>query len=179
MNQKQIGIIVVIVGIILAVMVGMLQNEQHDLAMQTLGETGSCITPEGDCLHQQNLVLYIIGWILSAALVVLGIYLIFFDKTQHNLYEQNKEVAEALKEARKQAVEKDKFSSFLEGFNEDEQKVLKAVHVQDGIQQSTLRYKTGMSKTSLSLLLKNLEEREIISRQPSGKTNKVFLKKSF
>ena len=50
---------------------------------------------------------------------------------------------------------------------------------QEGIKQSTLRYKTDMSKTTLSLMLKSLEERKFVKRKPSGKTNQVYLVKKF
>ena len=91
------------------------------------------------------------------------------------LLQQHKEVASALKEAK----EKDVFQAYLAGFSEEEQKVLKAVKEQEGIQQSTLRYRINMPKTSLSLLLKSLEEREIITRKEHGKTNEIFLVRKF
>ena len=38
---------------------------------------------------------------------------------------------------------------------------------------------TGMAETALSLMLKDLEEKDIISRKESGKTNQVFLRKKY
>ena len=102
-----------------------------------------------------------------------------FDKAQKLLASQHKEVSYALKEAKKQEKEKDEFKAFIAGFSSDEQKILKAIKEQEGIKQSTLRYRTGISKTRLSLMLKLFEEKDIISRKKSGKTNEVFMQKKY
>jgi uncharacterized membrane protein len=179
MNQKQIGIILIVIGILMSIFVFYVkvENEQHIALL--VSETGTCFLKDGTCMHNQGQILYILGWVLSASIIILGIYLIFFDKTQKVLAEHQVKVSRALEEAKKQDKEKDEFKAFLSGFNEDEQKILLAIREQEGIQQSTLRFKIGMSKTSLSLLLKSLEDRGIISRKESGKTNQVFLKKKF
>ena len=180
MNQKQIGIILVIIGLLVGVFVYIekVREDMHINAM--IKQTGTCFLSDGTCLHaNQNFMFYIFGWILSAALIILGVYLVFFDKTQQILAEHQLKVSSALHEAKKQEKEKDEFHAFLGGFKEEEKTILESIHEQDGILQSTLRYRTGMSKTGLSLLLKSLEEREIISRKSSGKSNKVFLRKKF
>lgn len=182
MNKKYIGLTIIIIGIILIVLNQTAKATQDELINVIIeSQDGSCYINDGQtCLHgDRDYTQYIVGWVVSVALIILGLYLIFFDKTQELLLKQNLEVSNALKEAKQHSEKKEKFEAFLAGFNEDEQKTLKAIHDQDGIQQSTLRYKTGISKSSLSLLLKNLEEREIISRKPEGKTNKVFLRKKF
>lgn len=92
---------------------------------------------------------------------------------------QNQEVSKALESREKKDIENEKFSAFLSTFSEEEKVVLGAIKEQDGITQSTLRYRTGLSKTGLSLMLKNFEDKNIISRKPDGKTNKVFLRKIF
>ena len=84
-----------------------------------------------------------------------------------------------MEEAKKQDRIKDEFSAYLAGFSLDEQKILKAVHSQDGIKQSTLKFRVDMSKTALSLILKSLAERNIVKRKRSGRTNQVFLAKKF
>jgi len=179
MNQKQVGIILIIVGIILAgfVYITKVREDQHIATMIQI-QQGSCYLADGTCLHDdRDYTIYIFGFALSFALFIFGSYLAFVDKTQQILEKHSREVSSALKDAKKYEKEKDEFGAFLGGFSDDEQKILKSVKEQEGIQQSTLRYKTGLSKTSLSLLLKSLEERNIISRKEEGKTNKVFLRK--
>ncbi|MFA6073641.1 MAG: hypothetical protein WC758_06000 [Candidatus Woesearchaeota archaeon] len=179
MRQKQVGIILIIIGIVLAgfVYVTKIREDQHIQTMIDI-QQGSCYLADGTCLHDdRDYTIYIIGVALSIALLFLGIYLGFIDKTQQVLEKHSLDVSSALKDAKKYEKEKDEFSAFLGGFSEDEQKILKAVKEQEGIQQSTLRFKTGLSKTALSLILKSLESREIVSRKEEGKTNKVFLRK--
>ncbi|MCF7866371.1 MarR family transcriptional regulator [Candidatus Woesearchaeota archaeon] len=181
MKKKHIGFIIILIAIILTGLVQgskMKEDKYIDTIIKTQG--GSCYLEDGTCLHNdRNYVPFIVGWITSGTLLILGLYLLFFDKAQQQIEKQNLEISNALKEARQQNNEKDKFEAFISSFNKDEQSVLRAIHDQEGIQQSTLRYKTGMSKTSLSLLLKALEDREIISKSQDGKTNKVFLRKKF
>ena len=180
MNQKQIGIILIITGILLSIFV-YTQNQREDQLIKLMViERGSCFLEDGTCLHEdRNMIPYILGWAASGALVFFGIYIAFIDKTQQMLAEHQIKVSSALKEAAKKESKEEKFKAFLSGFSSDEKKIIEAVHEQEGIQQSTLRYRTGMSKTTLSLILKSLEERGIVSRKESGKTNKVFLRKKF
>jgi hypothetical protein len=180
MNQKKIGAILIIAGIALSVLVYLAKSKEDSTINLLIEEQGSCFLDDGTCLHaDRDLTVYIIGWVISGALILLGSYLSFIDTTETVLAKHQLEVAAALGEAKRYEKEKDEFSAFLSGFNEEEQKALKAIKEQDGIKQSTLRYRTGISKTSLSLLLKSLENKGIISRKASGKTNEVFLIKKF
>ncbi|MGV8163088.1 MAG: helix-turn-helix transcriptional regulator [Candidatus Nanoarchaeia archaeon] len=179
MRQKQIGIILIILGIVLAgfVLVTKIREDEHIETMIDI-QQGSCYLDDGTCLHDdRDYTIYILGYALSIALIFFGLYLGFIDKTQQVLEKHTKEVSGALRDAKKYEKEKDEFGAFLQGFTDDEQKILRSVKEQEGILQSTLRYKTGLSKTSLSLILKSLEERGYLNRKPEGKTNKVYLKK--
>ena len=103
MNQRQIGIIILIIGVLLASLITTMKVQSDSEIEEVIHETGSCYLDDGTCLHdEQSNAMFIAGWILSAALIILGLYLIFFDKTQQLLAEQNKQVSSALKEAKKE-----------------------------------------------------------------------------
>jgi len=179
MNQKQLGVLLIVIGIVFAFIILVFKMQQDAFAMQMIHDTGTCFTNEGVCLHQRNMTLYVVGWALSSALALVGVYLLFFDKTQERLVEQNIRIARALKEAKKEDAKKSSFEAFLSAFPQDERAILRIIHDQEGIKQSTLRFKLGMSKSSLSLLLSSLEERELISRNEVGKTKEIYLRKKF
>jgi len=181
MKIKHVGIAILIIGILMVVFL-YTSKEREDTYIRFIMQNndGSCFLEDGTCLHaDRSFISYVFGGTLSAIMILLGLYLTFFDKSQDILAQTQVKVTSALKEARRHDKEKDEFNAFLSGFNPDEQLVLKAIKDQDGINQSTLRFKTGLSKTSLSLLLKSLKERNIISKKPSGKTHQIFLRKKF
>ena len=179
MNQKHIGIILLIIAVLIAVFIAFSQQRESASVDQYVQKEGSCFLEDGTCLHKQNMYFFVFGWALAGVLFLFGIYLTFFDKTQKFLIDHQIQVSSALASAKKQERKKDEFNAFISGFNEEEQRVLKAIKDQEGIKQSTLRYRTNISKTSLSLILKSLEDRKIISRKTSGKTKEVYLVNKF
>lgn len=179
MNQRHIGIVILVVAILIISFVLVSKSIEDSYIEQITIEKGSCFLDDGTCLHQQSASLYIVGFALAGALLLFGIYLTLFDRTQKIIAEHQVKVSGALEKAMKQEKDKDEFKAYLSGFDENEQIILKTVREQEGIKQSTLRYKTGISKTSLSLILKSLEKRKIISRKEKGKTKLVYLVKKF
>jgi DNA-binding MarR family transcriptional regulator len=181
MNQRQIGYIVLILGILVAIMTYAAKVREDNTINTFIKEHGnSCYLSDGTCLHEdRSYIIYYAGASISAALIALAAYLIFFDRTQTILAKQHREVSYALREAKKTEDKKGKFDAFLAGFSDEERKLLIAIHEQDGIQQSTLRYKTGQSKAMVSVLLGGLEQKGVVSREEAGKTNRVYLKKVF
>ena len=176
MNQKQVGIVTIIISIVLVLLIFGAKAKEDYYISQLVKEDGTCVLDDGYCLHEdRSYTLYIAGGIIAGALAILGIYLIFFDKTQKTLAENQAKIASALEQSSK----KDEFNAFISSFNEDEKSILKAIHEQEGIQQSTLRYKIGLSQAAASILVAAVEKRGIIAKKVDGKTNKLFLRKKF
>src|SRR3989338_6531864 len=98
----------------------------------------------------------------------LGFYLLFFNKNEKN-NEAKTEKASAI----------DKFSLLLRPLDENERKVLVSIKEQNGITQSTLRYRADLSKAKISQILKDFEKKNLIERKAKGKTYEVFLVDNF
>ncbi|MFH1917461.1 MAG: hypothetical protein ABIJ21_09445 [Nanoarchaeota archaeon] len=180
MNIKYVGFIIILAGLLVGIFTVMMYLREDRLINEFVMEQGTCYLADGTCLHEdRNYLPYIFGLVVTVGLLTLGIYLLLLDKTQQMIQEQHREISSALKEAKTQEKQKDEFKAYLSAFTDDEQKVLLAIKEQDGIQQSTLRYRTGMSKASLSLMLSAFEKKGIITKKEAGKTNKIFLRKKF
>jgi len=168
MDNKKLGIILIIIAIILVILI-LTFNQQ--LNAQTEASC-SCSEMEngGFCPHEKQTSWQIyFGMVLVGAIIALSIYLIFFEKSQ-------KEIISTLEKQKQIQTEEERFSILLKGLSSDEQKVIKAIKEQDGITQQTLRLRTDLHKSKLSILLDNLEKKDLIRRVEKGKTKQVFLK---
>ncbi|MBW3003048.1 MarR family transcriptional regulator [Candidatus Woesearchaeota archaeon] len=170
MDNKKLGIILLILAILIAGSTFYSKYKEDRIINAYIEEQGSCYLEDGTCLHEdRDITGYIAGWILSAALAALGVYLVFFEKSQ-------KHIISTLEKQKQVQHEEERFEILLKGLNEDEKKVIKAVKEQDGITQQTLRLRTDLHKSKLSIVLDGLEKKGLVTRQEKGKTKAVFLK---
>lgn len=178
MDNKKLGLIIIVLTILFATVMGFFRFElEKQIKSQiTYDNSGQCIHEVGKpCPFQELSKLFLptlIGGVLLALFLALGVYLIFFEKSQ-------KAIIDTLKETKEKEIGKEKFDLVLSALNEDEKKVMTAVKEQDGISQTTLVMRTDFSKAKLSLILKDLENKELIKKVTKGKINYIYLKKQF
>ena len=168
MDNKKIGIILIAACLILGFLIFTLNN-----ALNTQAEAScNCVEMQefGVCpMENQTPWQTYLGIILVSGIAALGVYLIFFEKSQ-------KEIAKILEKQKHIQLKEEKFDILLKGLNNDEKKVLNAVKEQNGITQQTLRLRTDIHKSKLSIVLGGLEKKGLIARKEKGKTKQVFLK---
>ena len=170
MDNKKLGLILILIGILLIISIQMVKVKEDTIIRKIVAEQGSCFLADGTCLHDdRDATFYYIGWIISAVIIALGLYLIFFEKSQ-------KEIVSALENQKHIKINEEKFDILLKGLTEDEKKIIRAVKEQDGITQQTLRLRTDLHKSKLSIILDGLEKKNLIKRIEKGKTKQVFLK---
>ncbi len=58
---------------------------------------------------------------------------------------------------------------------EDEKKVLRIITENEGITQDSLHFRTGFSTSKVSMIVKKLEEKDLIYRERFGKTYRLYL----
>ncbi len=185
MENKKLGIIIIIIAIAL-LLVGfffrskLVESYNFGMSNDMNNDGSSCGITSDTCPHQKinNLLIPTIIWVvLVAIIIVIGIYLIFFEKDQKMLQESQEKIVKTLEETKKQQDTEQNFELILSALDEDEKNIIKSVKEQDGITQATLRIRTGISKAKLSILLNRLEKKDLIKKVPKGKTNQVFLKR--
>jgi DNA-binding MarR family transcriptional regulator len=169
MDNKKLGLILIIIGLLIAAIIIFLKFQYDSAVNIIISKTGSCFLEDGTCLHKANNIYYIIGGFISAIIIALGIYIKFFERTQ-------KEIINALEEQKKIKVDEEKFDILMKGLTNEEKIIISKIKEQDGIEQNTLRLRTGLHKSKLSIILGELEKKNLITRKDKGKTKQVFLK---
>jgi len=168
MDNKKLGIILILVCLILGLLIFTFDrklNEQSDSACSCEFMDSGGVCPAEDHPHWQTYL----AIILLSGIVALGIYLIFFEKSQ-------KEIVSTLNRQKQIQTQEEKFEILLKGLNEEEKKIIKAVKEQEGITQQTLKLRVDMHKSKLSIVLDSLEKKGLITRKEKGKTKQIFLK---
>lgn len=129
--------------------------------------------PTNECQRVESLLgLSHIAVGLISFIGALGIYLLFFSTSEDAILKR-------LEEEKNKKIEMDKFDLILKAMDENEQKVLKAVKEQDGITQSTLKFRADLSKAKVSQILTDFEKKNLIKRELKGKTYAVYLAQNF
>ena len=177
MNNKILGSILIAIAIVFLISLVIFKLQIDNLTENLMLESGGSCIKNGKCLHERSNFPVYIGSIIIFITFALGFYLIFFEKSKEKIENIQMEIVKTLKETKKKQNED--FEFLLKALDDDEKKVMRAVREQDGIEQATLRIRTDLSKTKLSVVLSELEKKNLIKKVPEGKKNRIYLKLDF
>lgn len=169
METKKLGFVIIGISILLGFV---MYSYSHQLNQQS---TQNACNPSKQCQEVQSalgLTNIFVGIIVS--LFSLGFYIIFFNRNDNATA-----VLQKIEEEKTKQLVQDKFQILLRAFDENEQRVLQAIQHQQGITQNTLRLKANLSKSKLSVILQDLEKKQIVKRSAKGKTYALFLTEEF
>jgi len=179
MDNKKLGYAIILIGLVFIALLIAFKLQIDSLADSLMKLSGGvCFLESGKCIHEQNFLPFIIGAVTIVFTLGLGVYLILFSKTAKSFETTQKSILNKLQSTKNKDLKEEKFKILLTGLDDDEKKVIMAVKEQDGISQSTLKYRVDLSKTKLSMVLSQLEKKSLIAKVKKGKTNDIFLKKA-
>ena len=167
MENKKLGFVILSISVLASV-----------LAFSFMGVLGRQTTalqcyPTNECQRVESLTsLSHIAVGLISFIGALGIYLLFFSTSEEAILKR-------LEEEKNMKIEGDKFELVLKAMDDNEKKVLKAIKEQEGITQSTLKFRTDLSKAKVSQILTDFEKKNLVKREVKGKTYSVYLTENF
>lgn len=179
MDNKKLGYLIILVGIAFIAILIVFKMQIDELINSLMDLSGgACFLESGKCIHEQNLFPFIIGAVAILLTLGIGAYLVLFSKTEKSFETAQKNILSKISSTKNKELKEEKFKILLTGLDDDEKKVITSVKEQDGISQSTLKYRTDLSKTKLSMVLSQLEKKGLITKVKKGKTNDIFMKKA-
>jgi uncharacterized membrane protein len=167
MENKKLGFVILSISILAALLAfGVIKSfNQQATQMQCY--------PNNECSRVQSLLgLSHIAVGLISFIGALGIYLLFFSTSEDAILKR-------LEQEKERKIEEGRFDLIMKGMDDMEKRVLKTIKEQEGITQSTLKYRTDLSKAKVSQILSDFEKKHLIKREQKGKTYSVYLTESF
>ena len=173
METKKLGFLIIGMSIVLSSIIfgymGQLSGQEKQF---------NC-NPTNECQQVQSLFgLSHIAVGFLAFIFALGFYLLFFNKGEKEILREE-DILKEINEEKTQNTAEDKFNLLLRPLDDNERNVLKAIKDQEGITQSTLKYRANLSKAKVSQILTDFEKKNLIARKVKGKTYEVFLTGDF
>ena len=167
MENKKLGFVILSISVIASILAFGF--------MEVLGSQTSSLKcyPTNECQRVESLLgLSHIAVGLISFIGALGVYLLFFSTSEEAILRR-------LEEEKNMKIDQSKFELILKALDENEKKVLKAIKEQEGITQSTLKFRTDLSKAKISQILTGFEKKHLIKREEKGKTYAVYLAENF
>ena len=167
MENKKLGFVILGISAIATVLAF--------TVMGALGRQTSALScyPTSECQRVESLMgLSHVAVGLISFVAALGIYLMFFSTSEEAIMRR-------LEEEKNMKIDQGKFELVMKGLDNYEKNVLKAIKEQDGITQSTLKFRTDLSKAKVSQILTDFEKKNLIRREEKGKTYSVHLIEGF
>jgi len=167
MENKKLGFVIVSFSIVASI-----------LAFGFMGvlgkQTGALqCYPTNECQRVESLLgLSHVAVGLISFIAALGVYLLFFSASEDAILKR-------LEDEKHMKLEEDKFGLMLKAMDENERKVITAIKEQEGITQSTLKYRADLSKAKVSQILTDFEKKNLVKREMKGKTYAVYLTENF
>mgnify|MGYP001586043504 CR=1 FL=1 len=167
MENKKLGFVILSISILATILtfgfIGVLGKQTTAL---------QCY-PTSECQRVGSLIgLSHVAVGLISFIGALGIYLLFFSTSEEAILKR-------LEDEKNMKIEENKFDIVLKAMDDNEKKVLKAIKEQEGITQSTLKYRTDLSKAKVSQILTDFEKKHLVKREAKGKTYAVYLVENF
>ena len=167
MENKKLGFVILSISIVASIVAFGFMNV---LGRQT--NTLQCY-PTTECQRVESLMgISHVAVGLISFIGALGIYLLFFSTSEEAIMKR-------LEEEKNMKIDQDKFELVLKSMDDNEIKVLKAIKEQEGITQSTLKFRADLSKAKVSQILTDFEKKNLIRREEKGKTYAVYLAQNF
>ena len=167
MENKKLGLVILSISVLASILAFSFIN-----VLGTKTANLHCY-PTNECQMVESLLgLSHIAVGLISFIGALGTYLLFFSTSEEAILKR-------LEEEKNMKIEQGKFELILKAMDENEKKVIQSVKEQEGITQSTLKYRADLSKAKVSQILTSLEKKHLIKRESKGKTYAVYLTENF
>ena len=167
MENKKLGTIILSFSAVAAILAYMFMG-----VLSTQTNALQCY-PTADCQRVESLMSVTnVAVGLISFIAALGIYLLFFSTSEEAILRR-------LEEEKNMKLDQDKFDLVLKSMDENEKRVLKAIKDQTGITQSTLKFRTDLSKAKISQVLTDFEKKNLVRREEKGKTYELYLVENF